>query len=415
MAHPQRPNPFTPNIPIDPRYFAGRKSEIEIIVRALTQTGAGSQQNILVTGERGIGKSSLALLARHIGAQPRPDWGTQCRFITAYYTLDDNEGVAACCRGLVEKLRENAGGSLVKRLVQKLKDLDYSLKFDFWFLKTEVGSKAEAKGEGDSAGLRRDFVRILKALWDEISGENYNGILLIVDELNKINKADNLGAFFKKVSEELVTDGYRNIMFFVLGLPWIESKLTKDDASVVRIFEHVELDLMPATESEEVITKALDGTGIEIEPQALQELIHWSEGHPYFLQQMCFDCVAADSDGNLDVDDFFKGATASLKQFGRMFFAKAMRDLNAAAQGVVQALAADESGEGLSNAELKARTTTRKLAACLAELEKEGLIKRANNKRYKLSSRALMLYVRITERSKEWQKDAEKGSEATGD
>jgi hypothetical protein len=411
MAYPQRQNPFTPNIPIDPRYFAGRKSEIEIIVRALHQTASGSQQNILVTGERGIGKSSLALLARHIGEQPRGEWGTRCRFVTAYYTLDDDESVAACCRGLVEKLRENAGRPLAKRLIQKLKDLDYSIKFEFWFASAEVGNKGNRLDDG-SANLRRDFVRILKALWDELKGEGYNGILLIIDELNKIRKADNLGAFFKKVSEELVTDGYRNVMFFVLGLPWIESKLTKDDASAVRIFEHVELDLMPSTESEEVIAKALDGSGVDIEPQALQELIHWSEGHPYFLQQMCFDCFAADSDSNLDVVDFFTGVRASLKQFGRMFFAKAMRELDTDSQGLVQALASDESDKGLSQAELKARTTTQKLAGCLSALEKEGLVKSVNGRRYRLSSRALMLYVRIIERSKEWQKDAEKSSEA---
>jgi hypothetical protein len=200
----------------------------------------------------------------------------------------------------------------------------------------------------------------------------------------------------------------------VLGLPWIEGKLSKDDASVVRIFEHVELDLMPSSESEQVIRKALRGTQVEIEPQALQELIHWSEGHPYFLQQMCFDCFEADADGNLDVDDFFAGVQASLRQFGRMFFAKPIRDLGPHTSEIVQILATDESSEGMPYSELKRRTKVKKLQSSLNALEKAGLVKSPSKGRYKLSSRALMLYLRITERSKEWRKAAESASENDG-
>jgi AAA ATPase domain len=410
MADSQRKNPFTPHNPIRPQYFAGRYSEIQIILRALSQTGAGSQQNILVTGERGIGKSSLGHLARYIGEQPREEWDTQCRFITAYYILDDNDSVAAFCRGLVEKLRKSVAQSLVRSLLHKLKELDYSIKVDFWFGAAEVGTKTE-KGEDGPAKLRRDFVRIIEALWDEVSNENYNGILLIVDELNKIQRGENLGAFFKKVSEELVADGYRNIMFFVLGLPWIEGKLSADDASVVRIFEHVELGLMPENESEEVIRKALEGTGVGIEPQVLEMLKDWSEGHPYFLQQMCFDCFAADEDDHLDVTDFITGVEASVKQFGRMFFAKAMRDLEGtAAAEIVRILASDNSSEGMSHAELEGQGTVKELEGGIAQLEQAGLVKSPKKGHYKLSSRALKLYLVIPERSKLWREEMDKGS-----
>lgn len=51
-----KPNPFTPQEPvIDPNKFAGRGEAIKNAVDALF-----NHKNIIITGERGIGKSSLA-------------------------------------------------------------------------------------------------------------------------------------------------------------------------------------------------------------------------------------------------------------------------------------------------------------------------------------------------------------------
>ncbi len=53
-------NPFRPGKPItDPELFAGRKEELSLLVDALYQTGTKNANHIIVTGGRGIGKSSL--------------------------------------------------------------------------------------------------------------------------------------------------------------------------------------------------------------------------------------------------------------------------------------------------------------------------------------------------------------------
>jgi hypothetical protein len=128
------------------------------------------------------------------------------------------------------------------------------------------------------------------------------------------------------------------------------------------MFEHVELDLMSEEESEQIMTKALSGTGVSITPQVLEELIHWAEGHPYFLQQMCFDTFGSDSDNNLDIDDFMTGVSFSVKQFGRMFFGRPVRDLEGtAAQKIVELLASDDSKDGITLLDLQQRSKVKKL------------------------------------------------------
>lgn len=52
-------NPFRPNYPTSPGMFVGRVEEIERIERHLLQTKDASPTNFLLTGERGIGKTSL--------------------------------------------------------------------------------------------------------------------------------------------------------------------------------------------------------------------------------------------------------------------------------------------------------------------------------------------------------------------
>ena len=59
-------NPFKPNYTIYDGLFVGRIDEIMKIDEALTQLDNDSPMNLLFLGERGIGKTSLLLLAKYL-------------------------------------------------------------------------------------------------------------------------------------------------------------------------------------------------------------------------------------------------------------------------------------------------------------------------------------------------------------
>ncbi len=59
-------NPFKPNSPVPVAMFAGRYDEIDVLEKGLFQTKNGYSSNFLITGDRGIGKSSLMMLLRHM-------------------------------------------------------------------------------------------------------------------------------------------------------------------------------------------------------------------------------------------------------------------------------------------------------------------------------------------------------------
>ena len=62
-------SPFSPGRPVGPELFVGRQEEILSILRAAHQVALGKQENVFITGEYGIGKSSLAGCARALAEE----------------------------------------------------------------------------------------------------------------------------------------------------------------------------------------------------------------------------------------------------------------------------------------------------------------------------------------------------------
>ena len=65
-------SPFTPGRPVQPEYFVARIKEIQRLERAIKQTVSGRNENIFITGQRGIGKSSLAGFIKYLAEKKVP-------------------------------------------------------------------------------------------------------------------------------------------------------------------------------------------------------------------------------------------------------------------------------------------------------------------------------------------------------
>ena len=96
---------YYPQIPVDPKYFAGRNSILQDIESIVESTQHGKPENVALCGVRGIGKTSLGFKIR----EKVPD---TC--FLAYYAapkeLDSKDFVDA----MLEKVFEN------EKLLQKI-------------------------------------------------------------------------------------------------------------------------------------------------------------------------------------------------------------------------------------------------------------------------------------------------------
>ena len=59
-------SPFTPGIPVPIEFFVGRHKEISHLSEKVASSTTGRLQVAFLSGERGIGKSSLARFVRHL-------------------------------------------------------------------------------------------------------------------------------------------------------------------------------------------------------------------------------------------------------------------------------------------------------------------------------------------------------------
>jgi len=71
-------SPFTPGRPVQPEYFVARIKEIQRLERAIKQTVSGRNENIFITGQRGIGKSSLAGFIKYVAEKKYSLIGSHC-------------------------------------------------------------------------------------------------------------------------------------------------------------------------------------------------------------------------------------------------------------------------------------------------------------------------------------------------
>ncbi len=308
-------NPFSPNNPVHSEMFVGRGGELERLESCLVQTKAGSPSNFMLTGERGIGKSSLLNYIKYVAEGAIPLGDAAVSFLVIDTDIDSNTTQL----GLVEKIRLG----LDKALGDTEPGRDF-LKQTWEFLQRVEGGGfklREAEQNATNERLLEEFAYSLAAVGDRISkrtsstvfSAKFDGILILVDEADNASGALQLGSFFKLLTERLQRRGCNHVSFGIAGLPELRNVLAASHQSSLRMFDELVLGRLSVDEASSVVDGGLKrANGVNSEQTAITEdakahLVYYSEGYPHFIQQFAYSAFAADSDGVIDVDDVGRG------------------------------------------------------------------------------------------------------------
>src|SRR5690349_10636247 len=104
-------NPFAPNSPVNPGTFVGRLDEIDRLETSLIQTKAGRPVSFMITGERGIGKSSLLNYIKYVAQGHIPVDNTT---LLSFLVIDTDIDQATTQLGLVKKIQLGLERALLK-------------------------------------------------------------------------------------------------------------------------------------------------------------------------------------------------------------------------------------------------------------------------------------------------------------
>lgn len=397
-----RYNPFRPGNIVTPGMFAGRGRELEALERILFQTKHANPQHFLITGERGIGKSSLLyyLQLTASGALTTSD-GSKFNFLTVPVELeptDDFESVV--CK---------VGGEL-RSTVAKLERVRTFAKDSWDFLK-----RWEVMGvKFDGNAVSRERHKLLDELCQSILTtldrlkDEVDGCVIFIDEADKPPASAHVGAFAKLLTERLTKRHAHKVALGLTGVTGIVSKLRESHESAPRVFHTLTLDALEHADRLAVVQKGLDEARsknekqTQIEDEALNAISYLSEGLPNFIQQFAFCAFDADSDWRIDADDVMNGAfndNGAFDQLGQKYFSELYFDQIGSDEyrNVLRAMAKHSDG-WVTKAELKrlVKLKPATLNNAVNALKKRGIIIPQPGKQgvYRLPNKSFAVWIR---------------------
>ena len=225
-------SPFCPGQPVPVELFTGREEEIKRILRSAHQVAHGKPQAIFITGEYGIGKSSLAGYIRR-SLEFEPGLLGFHIFLGGLSSLDE----------LIEKtvetiinassIKPNSADSIRNLFTKYVGEQKlFGIKFRFDQMKK------------DFPNISQGFLPFLRSIHHAIC-KDYKGIILIYDEINGIAKQPDFGSFLKNlVDENALSDEPLPLFLIVCGTEERYRDIVDHYKPVERIFDMVHIDKM---------------------------------------------------------------------------------------------------------------------------------------------------------------------------
>lgn len=330
-------NAFVPAHELEvPDRFAGRRKQVLELSDCLYAHGATP----LIYGDRGLGKSSLALqlqliamgnaeLLTKLGVTDRvlpPDK----RFLTFFVTCTDStRNFADLLQSLVnhaesvEHVDTSAGATkLIDRTTRK--------RVTFKLFEAESTKKYAAESGRLSfkdLNLEEKLVQLCELLTDTYGMP----VLFIIDELDRMKDTAGLASFLKAVSSEA-------LKFVLVGIASNVAELLTDHQSIERRLRPVLVPVMEEAELEQIVIKAqsylnAEGIPLAFSMRAIARLADVSSGYPWFVHVLGQEClIVAESKSRTlvqynDVDRAIRGLARneSAQQLSDMYQA-AVRD-----------------------------------------------------------------------------------------
>lgn len=272
----------------DPDFFAGRGREVTALTDSLHVVGSCP----VIYGDRGLGKTSLAVQIKYIamgndellnslGIQDRAlDDASQ--FLTFFVTCTDAiksyKGIVQLLINAMEEADFTAMGEKVKasQLIERITSRKVSLKA----FQAESTKKYESEKGRQSYKVLSKVEKLQQLI--KIITESYNQpVLFIVDELDRVRYTRGLAGLIKASSNE-------HVKYILVGIASNIGRLLADHRSLERSLVPVRVPIMTEGELYEIVEKAEafledQGVGISFDHFATSKIVEFAAGYPWFV------------------------------------------------------------------------------------------------------------------------------------
>ena len=370
-------NPFRKRTGILPSYFTGREKELNELQEIYNSTKHGVPGHLILYGPKGIGKTSLLL-----------------KFQKEISNLNDVYPVRI-------PLMEGNFEDIYTLIIEKCSDtLNINISH-FWEKINSLGINIPLIGgisfsrEIPKTSPAVAFEKILNVIYEELDSDN-PVLILLFDDLQRIMGNDEtmkILSILQNALVELNLQG-KNIMFVATGSEDIFYKIQDKLDSAVRIFEPYLIEPLSCKEVYEAINVPTKKQNITFEEDVLKEICELSNGMPYYMQILAYNCFEeVNEDNKVTMDEFKKASIHSLNILARREF-KLLFNKSSTEERKILCLMAESDETVLSYSYIKDNANLNsEPSALLKSLINKNMVIKPSRGKYKLKNNLFKLYL----------------------
>lgn len=264
-------SPFRPGQPVPIEFFVGRSPEIERLHGMVNASTQGRFKIGFVSGERGIGKSSLATVVRRL--------------------VERDDDVMGChvFLGGVQDLREMLRQTFDRLLKESVDKPWHQQLMEFFGDRVQkvglFGISLELKlQDNDLALIERDFASLTKQLMEKL---NKKSIFLILDDINGLAGSEMFANWLKSFVDEIATSQQETkLCILVVGLEERRRELVASQPSLARVFELIDISPWSDDEVFEFYRNSFRTGKASVSEANLRKLVSFTGGLPVLAHEI---------------------------------------------------------------------------------------------------------------------------------
>jgi len=265
-------NPYTPNAGSRPPELAGRDEQLEQFRILVARLKSGqTDQSIIAKGLRGVGKTVLL--------NAFEDMAESEGFLTYYHELTDESS-------LIEELARDAERAigmlrLTDKLTQKLRDALSHLKTIRISGPEGFGLEVDLRRASEGT-LTADLTDLFLELGAAAKGRD-RGVVFFLDEVqfaDEVHYRALISALHRANQKRLPVSAA------AAGLPQIPRLTGEARSYAERLFDFPTIANLDEEAATNALVEPARAQGVEYEREAVELALEWTEGYPFYIQQL---------------------------------------------------------------------------------------------------------------------------------
>lgn len=309
-----RSNPYTPNAGAAPPALVGRNDQLESFGLLLARMQGGyTEQSLIITGLRGVGKT--VLLNRFREQVEASDWS----FVEIEASKHDDSALRRELalhfrRLLLEIAPRERWRDRMQRAANVLRS--FTLGIDPGGTLTAGLNATPAQGLADSGQMDVDLTDLFLAV-GEAAKDHETGVVLLIDEIQFLSRAQLEGlvkALHKTVQRSVP------ITMVGAGLPQIAELAGEAKSYAERLFKFPEIGALSEADVSQALREPAETLGVEYDDDAVAAALEFTDGYPYFLQEVGYAVWSIASNNRVEADDIATARSVVEEKLDSSFF-----------------------------------------------------------------------------------------------